>query len=437
MERRQNTIGKTVELPGRALFSGREVTLRLCPAEPSTGIVFVRTDLPDKPVVPATVEAVGQGFQCTLLRWNEVEIRSVEHLLSACMGLRVDNLLVEINADEMPACGGCAAEFAEAILKAGVEEQGADRQLFEITQAVMVSEGNATIAGMQGEEGLTLSYVFESEAGSVPPQVVTCSVEPESFLKELAPARTFADQTAYEEFQKRKMGGGVTDENAIVIFQDGTLRTAISRREARPRFKDEFARHKLVDLLGDLALAGLDVQGRIVAVRSGHRLNASFASRIRTLATQKGAPAEYLDIREIQRVLPHRYPFLMVDRILRIEGDDKIVGLKNVSMNEHYFQGHLPEYPVMPGVLQLEALAQVAGVLVLRKLEHSGKLPMLVGMDNVRLRRAVLPGDQLMLEAEALRVDPRLTQVKARATVNGEVTCEAEMKFRLVDPEVL
>ena len=438
MARRQNTIGKAVSVSGRALFSGRETVARLCPAETHTGILFVRTDLPDKPVVPATTEALGSGLRWTTLQREEVEIRSVEHLLSACLALRVDNLMVELDGDEMPAGGGCAGPYAEALLEGGIEEQAADKPTLEIEQPFVVSEGEAYVMAMPAEEGLTLNYVLEFDQEGLATQVITLRLEPEIYLTDFAPARTFAFENAYEEFARQGIGGGVTDDNALVIFRDGSIRKAVSRQKAELRFPDEFVRHKMVDLLGDLALAGVEVQGKVVALRSGHKLHSAFAARLASMQKEKVAAAEeYLDIREIQRVLPHRYPFLFVDRILRIEGDTKIVGVKNVSANEPFFQGHYPDYPIMPGVLQLEALAQVAGVLLLQKLEHAGKVAMVVSMDGVRLRRPVQPGDQLILEAQVVRLRTRTAQVNARGMVNGQVCCEAEMTFMLVDAEVL
>ena len=436
MPRNQNTIDGPIELSGKALFSGDEATARLCPADPGTGILFTRVDMPDKPVVPAQVDTLGNGFNCTVLRQDEVQIRSVEHLLSACMGMQVDNLIVEIDGAEMPACGGCSEPYAEALVDAGITEQGLEKPRFVIEESFAVSKNEASVVGMPTEEGLALSYVLEFDGDVLPSQVLTLEIDPDTFLKELAPARTFALESAYGEFEKRGLGGGVTDENALVIFDDGSVRQPLSRGEAELRFDDEFVRHKLVDLLGDLFLINMELQGKVVGVRSGHSLNTAFASRVRSIFSEEKAPEEYLDIREIQNVLPHRYPFLMVDRILRID-DNAIRGVKNVSMNEQFFQGHYPEYPIMPGVLQLEALAQVAGVLLLRKLAHSGKLALMVGMDGVRLRKPVQPGDQLVLEAEAQRVRSRTAQISARGLVNDEVACEAEMKFMLVDREVL
>jgi UDP-3-O-[3-hydroxymyristoyl] N-acetylglucosamine deacetylase/3-hydroxyacyl-[acyl-carrier-protein] dehydratase len=411
--------------------------MRLEPADPSTGFLFVRTDLPDSPVVPATTETIGDGYRCTTLNWNNVEVRAVEHVLSACTGLQVDNLIVELDGDEMPALGGCAAAYVEAIQEAGITEQNAERPALRVEQTLTVSEELATIVALPREEGLVVSYVLDLGEEQGRTEAFTLEVTQESYLRELAPARTFGFESDYEEFKSRSLGGGVTDENAVVLCRDGSARKPLSGEPAELRFPDEPARHKVVDLLGDIALAGADLEAKIVAVRSGHRLNGAFATRLSRLLGGEVGPEPYLDVREIRRVLPHRYPFLMVDRVLRVEGESKIVALKNVSVNEPFFQGHYPDYPIMPGVLQLEALAQTAGMLFLRRLEHTGKVALLVSMDGVRMRRPVMPGDQLMLEAETVRLRSRVAVVQARATVNGEVTCEGELTFMLADADAI
>jgi len=439
LPRSQRTIKGTAEVSGKALFSGRETTVRFRPAEPSTGILFVRTDLPDHPVVPATVKALSDGFQCTVLSWNEVEVRSVEHVLSACQGVGLDNLIVEIDGPEPPAAGGTSLRYAQALLQAEPLEQGVEKYELEIPEAVSISQGEANIVAMPAAEGLSIVYLLDFDGEYIPAQTFSFRLNAESYLEQVAPARTFALEEVSRDFHERSLGGGVTDENAFVLCKDGSIKKPLSHEEAALRFPEECARHKVLDLLGDLALTNMDIKGRIVAFRSGHRLNAAFARRLCRLREEKEAgPEEYLDIREIQHVLPHRYPFLMVDRILRIEEEEnRIVGLKNVSMNEHFFQGHFPERAIMPGVLQLEALAQVAGVLLLRKLEHTGKIALMVSIDAVKFRKAVEPGDQLLIEAQAVRVRSRTAQVDARATVDGQLACEAEMKFMLVDADVL
>jgi len=434
--RAQRTIREPVDLSGRGLFSGREVHVRLLPADPSSGFIFVRTDLPDSPVVPATVEALGEGFRCTALNWNNVEVKVTEHLLAACTGLQVDNLMIELDGDELPALGGSAADWARAIQDAGIQEQKTERTVIELERTLAVSDGNSTIVATPADEELTISYVLEFEEGYRAPEVFTVRLEPERFMQDLAPARTFGFDTDYDQFKRLGLGGGVDDENTFVLCRDGAVQRPLSRTEAELRFSNEPVRHKILDFLGDLAVINADLHAQVIAVRSGHKLNAVFAGRLMRLIEEE-RPEEFLDVGEIIRVLPHRYPFLMIDRIVRIEGEQKIVGLKNVSINEHFFQGHYPDYPLMPGVLQLEALAQTAGVLLLRKLEHAGKVPFLVRMDGVKLRRPVRPGDQLLLEAEAVRIRSRSATIKARATVDGDVACEAEMSFMLVDADAI
>ncbi len=436
MPRQQRTIREPVELTGEGLFSGRRTRVRMLPADPSSGYLFVRTDLPDSPVVPATVEALGEGFRCTTLEWNNVEVKVTEHLLAACTGLRVDNLMIELNTDELPALGGSAQSWADALNAAGIEDQKSERPVVELEHTLAVSEGATTIVATPAEDELAISYVLEFEEGYRPAEAFTVHLEPQRFLKELAPARTFGFDTDYEQFRRMGLGGGVSDENTFILCRDGSVEQPLSRQPAQLRFPNEPVRHKIVDFLGDIAVINADLHAKVVAVRSGHKLNAQFAGRLMRLLEEE-RPEEFLDVREIVRVLPHRYPFLMVDRIVRIEGEQKIVGLKNVSINEHYFQGHYPDYPVMPGVLQLESLAQTAGVLLLRKLEHAGKVPFLVRMEGVKLRRPVRPGDQLLLEAETVRIRSRSAVVRTRASVDGDVACEAEMSFMLVDADAI
>lgn len=437
MSRPQRTINNTVELSGRALFSGQEVTVSLQPADPATGYLFVRRDLPDSPVVPANVEALGDGYRCTSLNWNGVEIKAIEHLLSACYGLDIDNLIVELDGDELPALGGSPLQYGQALLEAGPVEQEAERHVLAPEETVSLAQGRASIVVLPQEDELTVSYVLDFDEGYHATEAFTFQVSPDGYMKELAPARTFGLAEDYEEFEKLALGGGVTDENTFVLSEDGTVMKPRSGEPAELIFPDEAVRHKMVDLLGDLAVINADLCARIVAVRSGHALNTSLSRRLHQLMQEEEGPEEYLDVMEIRRVLPHRYPFLMVDRVLRLEGDNKIVAIKNVSINEPYFQGHYPEYPILPGVLQLEALSQTAGLLLLRKLEHTGKVCLLVSLDGVKLRRPVRPGDQLTLEVQAIRVRSRSALVKGRGTVNGQLACEAEMKFWLEDADAL
>lgn len=440
MGRRQRTIKDEATLVGKGLFSGREVKVVFKPATANTGVVFVRVDLPGSPIVPANVESMTEGFRRTILQWNEVSVECVEHILAACKGLSVDNLTVEIDANEPPATDGSAAVFAQALIDAHVVEQDAEQAALSVTEPLSISEGLTSIIALPYEKGLHLTYVMDFDGRYLPIQTAAQLLTEEAFMSEIASARTFSPESFYEEFVKRGIGGGVTDENSLLVCEDGSFVKPLSRQPAQLRYPDECVRHKLLDLVGDLALANLDLKARVIAIRTGHAQNRQMVAKLIELQKKLEQPMEpepLLDIREIQRVLPHRYPFLMVDRVLAIEEDKRIVGLKNVSINEHFFQGHYPDYPIMPGVLQIEAMAQIAGVLLLRKLEYAGKLALLVAVESVRLRKPVLPGDQLILEAEAVRVRPHTAQVNARALVGNKVVSEAILKFMLVDAEVL
>jgi UDP-3-O-[3-hydroxymyristoyl] N-acetylglucosamine deacetylase/3-hydroxyacyl-[acyl-carrier-protein] dehydratase len=273
---------------------------------------------------------------------------------------------------------------------------------------------------------MTVEYVLDYGGPPLGSSRVSFAITPEVFLKEIAPARTFCLEAEARALQARGLGGGATYDNSLIIGPDGPIGN-------RYRFADEPARHKVLDLLGDLALLGAALVGNLRAVRSGHALNAKLVKELRRQMAENGNSDVKLDIREIMRILPHRYPFLLVDRVIEIQGYERAVGIKNCTMNEHFFQGHFPGRPMMPGVLQIEAMAQLAGVLLLRKLNDEKKLAVLAGIDGVRFRRSVVPGDQLVLEAVAVRVKTRTGQVKCKGTVDGKPVCEALITFVLVD----
>jgi UDP-3-O-[3-hydroxymyristoyl] N-acetylglucosamine deacetylase/3-hydroxyacyl-[acyl-carrier-protein] dehydratase len=254
-------------------------------------------------------------------------------------------------------------------------------------------------------------------------------VSPESFAREIAPARTFCLASEVELLQAAGLGKGATRENTVVLGDPATVM----------RMPGEPVRHKLLDLLGDLQLLGAELHAHLIATRSGHKTNAELVRRLLELleAQETGGAVRHgsgLDVREVMRMLPHRYPFLLIDRVLEIDGFQRAVGLKNVSINEPFFPGHFPGKPLMPGVLQLEAMAQLAGVLLLRKLEHTGKLAVLWSIDKVKLRAPVEPGDQLRIEVETQRMKGETAQVRGVGTVSGKVVCEAMLTFTMVEP---
>jgi len=302
------------------------------------------------------------------------------------------------------------------------------RRYFRVREPLVEENGQARLEVLPGVgPDLTISYQLDYGGPPLGYQEVSFRIKPEVFLKEIAPARTFCPEPEAIEMRKRGLGGGATYENTLIIGPDGPIQNEY-------RFPDEPARHKVLDLLGDLALLGRRLRGEIRAVRSGHALNARLVQELSRLMSEQDEKSETrLDIREIMKILPHRYPFLLVDRVIELDGFERAVGIKNVTVNEHFFQGHFPGRPMMPGVLQIEAMAQLAGVLLREKLKGEKKLAVLMGIDGVRFPRPVLPGDQLLLEAEAMRVKTRSGQVKCRASVDGKTACEAVIKFMIVD----
>jgi UDP-3-O-[3-hydroxymyristoyl] N-acetylglucosamine deacetylase/3-hydroxyacyl-[acyl-carrier-protein] dehydratase len=427
--RTQRTLRTAATVKGIGLHTGAETIVRLLPVEPDTGVVFVRTDLPDEPQVPATFAYVTSEGRRSLLRNGPAEVHTTEHFLAALHGLGVDNLEVRMTGPELPGGDGSALIFVDAIREAGVVDQKVPRKAFAVEEPIHVREGESLLAALPEERGLHISYTL-SYAG-FPPQFVDVRVAPDVFAETIAPARTFVLESEARELARSGLGRGATYENTVVVGDDGKVPGGL-------RFPDEMGRHKVLDLLGDLFLANADLQAHVVATRSGHGLNQMLVRRLTQVMREREnrglLPRETgLDIREISRILPHRYPFLMIDRVIEIEGYKRAVGIKNVTINEPYFQGHWPGQPIMPGVLILEAMAQLAGVLLLRKLENTGKMPVLWSIDKVKIRRSVIPGDQLRLECESLKSRAKVGQVYGRALVGDQLAAEAEFLFTLVD----
>lgn len=419
-----------MELAGAGLHSGENVKCRILPAPQGTGVEFVRTDVADAQPIPANIRYYEMKDRRTRLRNGASEVDTVEHLLAVCSGMQVDNLRVELSGSEMPGMDGSGRELVELFRQAGIVEQRAEARAFRLEAPIYVRDGSATLVALPAEQpGLTLQYIASFNDPEVEGGSYQVFVTPETFESEIASARTFCLASEVEFLRAAGLGKGATRENTLVLGDP----------ETRLRMPDEPVRHKLLDLIGDLHLLGADLEAHIIATRSGHKTNADLVRRLadEMVRQETGGLIQRetgMDVREVMRMLPHRYPFLLIDRVVEVEGYQRAVAVKNVSINEPFFQGHFPGRPLMPGVLQLEAMAQLAGVLLLRKLEHTGKLAVLWSIDKVKLRAPVEPGDQLRIEVETTRMKGELAQVKGQGSVAGRVVCEATLTFTMVEP---
>ncbi len=433
----QKTIKDAGELAGKGLFGGQEARVTFRPAPEETGVIFVRTDVASPVRIAAVAPNIAERSRRTSIKKGEVSIETVEHCLAAIRGLEIDNIVVEVEGPELPAPDCSSAEYVRILKEAGVVEQKNPRKEFVIRKPFSLSAADATIYALPYSDG-ELNVTYDLDYGGHPGigrQIYSYRLTPESFETGMATARTFLLEAEARQFQARGLGTHIGPQEILVIDSDGPIKNAF-------RFPNECVRHKIVDLIGDLMLVGRPVVGRIVAYKSGHALNQQLVRKLYEAAQQQDRIERFgtdaiLDIRRIQKILPHRYPFLLVDKIIEVEGDTRIKGVKNVTFNEQFFQGHFPSTPVMPGVLIVEAMAQVSGLLFAQRLEHTGKLAMLLSMDNVKLRKAVVPGDQLILIAETVRLRRRTAHCRCQAMVGDIVAAEAEIKFILVDDEKL
>jgi len=417
----QRTLKEKISLKGRGLHTGEPVEMEISPAPPGTGFVFVRRDIEGSPSIVASLENVVSTERGTSLKIGEVAVYTVEHVLSALYGMGIDNARIELNAPEPPSFDGSSLPIVKEIEKTGIVEQDVEREILVPEKPVLYQEGGVTITLLPLQGKLRVSYGIDYPDKGFAPQYISLDITPEVYSREIAPARTYVFYDDLEAIRERGLAKGGTEDNAIV-FREGKI------INGPLRFPDEPVRHKVLDLLGDLALVGKRVEGHVVADRAGHAHHIAFARKL-----QKSLAPPAFDIMDILSFMPHRYPFLLVDRILEVE-ENRAVGLKNVTINEPFFQGHFPGDPIMPGVLIVEAMAQVGGVLLLSRVEdRENKLLYFSGIDEVKFRRPVRPGDQIIFEVELLRFKGRMARMRGEARVDGQVAASAVMMAAIVE----
>ena len=438
----QKTIKAPVAISGIGLHSGCKVNVTLKPAEANTGINFIRVDLPDQPVIkadPSNIHADSGRLRCTSIGHGDVVINTVEHLMSALCGLQINNVIVEIDANELPGLDGSSLDFLKALKKVGIVEQKAGLEYFEVKEPIGVAHNESSIMIFPDKE-FRVSYSLNYNHPFLKAQFYSTVVDENTFENEIAPCRTFCLESESNELMAKGLGKGANYTNTLVVGADGV-------KENKTRFVDEFVRHKVLDLIGDLYLFGIPIRGHIFAVKSGHVLNFELLKKIHKQKEEyqsKGVIQPFhlegrreIMIGDILKILPHRYPFLLVDRVIEIEHGKRAVGIKNVTINDNFFQGHFPSRPIMPGVLMVEAMAQTGGLAVLTDEQHQGQLAFFLAADNVKFRKVVSPGDQLYLDVVIIKNKAKVAQIHAEAKVNGEVVAEADLMFSFIDGDYL
>jgi UDP-3-O-[3-hydroxymyristoyl] N-acetylglucosamine deacetylase/3-hydroxyacyl-[acyl-carrier-protein] dehydratase len=421
----QRTIGRDVTLDGVGVHSGVAAQITFKPAAPGTGMRFRRVDLAGAPEVPADLSHVADTELGTSIGSGDVKILTVEHVLAALVGAGVDNVVMDLSGPEPPIRDGSFREYLKALEESGIVDQGVPAQVVSLTEPV-------TAQGKSGEsyvatpaDALRISATIDFEHRAIGRLFGSFEIDKQSFRAEVAPARTFGFKADAEALHARGLALGASLDNTVVLDERGVMNDDL-------RFPDEFLRHKVGDILGDLALLGSRMRGHVVAERPSHTGNIALARAIRAQARRGEAPI--VDVQKLMEYLPHRYPMLLVDRVIEVERGKRIVGIKNVTINEPFFQGHFPGHPIMPGVLIIEAMGQVGGLLLMDAVENpEDKVVYFMSLDNVKWRRPVTPGDQITFEVEMLQFRRHVCRMRGVGKVGGHVVAEAELMARIVD----
>ncbi len=464
MLEQQRTLKQPVSVKGTGLHTGNPATLTFVPAPPNKGIWFRRVDLEGKPEIKADIDHVVDISRGTTIGNGDFRIHTVEHVLAAVAGMMIDNVIIELDANEPPVMDGSALPFVQAIKSAGIVEQDSPRDYFVIEKTISYSDEKRGIdIVVFPSDEFRITFMVDYKNPALGTQYTSMYSLQDEFETEFAPARTFCFLHEVEELVRQGLIKGGNLDNAIVIIDreisedeinylkellgiDGEIRIGNSGilNDKPLRFKNEPVRHKALDLIGDLALLGVPLKAHIIAARSGHAANVELVRMIKKEYEKQRITSRYVsgstggdfvfDAKSILKILPHRYPFLLVDKIVDLIPRERVVGIKNVTLNEPFFQGHFPGHPIMPGVLILEAMAQVGGILLLNTEDDpEEKLVYFTGLDKVKFRKPVVPGDQIRFELEMLKYRKSFCRMAGKAFVAGDLVCEAELAAAVVD----
>ncbi len=459
MASKQQTLKAPITFSGKGLHTGLQVTMTVKPAPANSGIVFRRVDLEGQPVIPALCDYVTDTSRGTTIEHNGAKVSTIEHIMSALWTLGVDNAEIDINAPETPIMDGSAREYAAALVDTGLEEQLAERQYYHVTEKMVytIPEKGVAIIPYPGDE-FSVSVHVDYNSKVIGNQYSTFQPG-DNYAAKIAPCRTFVFLHELEPLMKMNLIKGGDLDNAIVVVENPVsdeqlehLKSIFNKQDIQItggylnnlelRFNNELARHKLLDLLGDFALLGRRIKGRVWATRPGHFANTEFMKQVKRTIRKEGEKPRFKydcrqtplhDINSIRRMLPHRPPFLLVDRIFHLDGTS-VAGIKNVTMNEPFFVGHFPEEPVMPGVLIVEAMAQCSGILVLGTVpDPENYSTYFMKIDGVKFKRKVVPGDTLQFEINLLEPIRRgVALCEGKAFVGDTLACEAVMMAQIV-----
>lgn len=462
MYTKKRTIENDASFTGIGLHTGENCTITFKPAGPDDGIKFVRSDLPGSEPIPADIDHVIDISRGTTIGIGEAKVHTVEHVLAALTGLGIDSIVIELSGPEPPVGDGSAMPFVEVLQKAGIKKFDEDKEYLDIDVPMSYSESDRKVdIVVSPSNDFRITFMIDYDNPALGTQYTSLVDLEKEFVSEFASSRTFCFLSEVEMLKANGLikGGGL--DNAVVIYDlDGgqlevdRIKKALNIKgeafvgktgiinDTKLRFPNEPVRHKALDLIGDLTLIGVPIRGHILAARSGHKANVALVKKLRALYKKKKLASKYqktqseafLDINGIMKIMPHRYPFLLIDRIIDLEPQKKVIAIKNVTINEPFFQGHFPGHPIMPGVLIVEAMAQAGGVLLLNAVENpETKVVYFMSIDRVKFRKPVVPGDQLRFEVEMLSFRRNTCRMQGKAYVDDKVVTEANLMAAIVD----